>query len=212
MRTTDGRVPGRRGQATRRRLLDSTAKLLSRTCYRDVTVIDIARETRTSPATFYQYFPDVEHAVLVLAEEQVSDAVEVAELVVGDWRGRNGARRAREVVEGFLDYYERHRAVLRVVDLATVEGDVRFQRLRTRAMSSLTEALADAVAAAQADGRGGAGVDPRAAAFVLVAMLTHCAAHRPELESAGVSTETVVDAMVPIVHFTVTGRRLPPGR
>ena len=32
-------------------------------------VIDIAREAGTSPATFYQYFADVEAAILVLAEE-----------------------------------------------------------------------------------------------------------------------------------------------
>ena len=36
VRATDGRVPGRRGIATRRRLLDCTAELLSKTSYRDI--------------------------------------------------------------------------------------------------------------------------------------------------------------------------------
>src|SRR5690242_4103315 len=113
VRATDGRVPGRRGIATRRRLLDCTAELLAKTSYRDIKVIDIAREAGTSPATFYQYFSDVEQAVLVLAEELATDAAGLAQLVHGDWRGDRGIETARRVAEGFVDYYESHRAVFR---------------------------------------------------------------------------------------------------
>ena len=137
VRATDGRVPGRRGIATRRRLLDCAAELLTKTSYRDIKVIDIAREAGTSPATFYQYFPDVEQAVLVLAEELAGDAAYLAELVRSDWRGDRGAQTARRIVESFLEYYDRHRAVFRVVDLATEEGDLRFKQLRTRALGGI---------------------------------------------------------------------------
>ena len=50
--TTDGRVPGRRGLATRQRLLECTAELLVATPWRSIKVIDIAREAGTSPATY----------------------------------------------------------------------------------------------------------------------------------------------------------------
>jgi AcrR family transcriptional regulator len=66
------RPPGRRGQLTRRRLLDATMVLLETLPYRDVKVVDIAREAGTSPATFYQYFSDVEEAVLAIADEMAS--------------------------------------------------------------------------------------------------------------------------------------------
>ena len=69
--TTDGRVPGRRGRATRQRLLECTAELLVATPWRSIKVIDIARQAGTSPATFYQYFENVEAAITVLAEELV---------------------------------------------------------------------------------------------------------------------------------------------
>src|SRR5690606_17909694 len=69
LRAVDGRVPGRRGLATRRRLLDTLAEMLATTSYRDLKVVDVARVAGTSPATFYQYFPQVEAAVLALAEE-----------------------------------------------------------------------------------------------------------------------------------------------
>ena len=90
-----GVVVRSRGIATRRRLLDCTDELLTKTSYRDIKVIDIAREAGTSPATFYQYFPDVEQAVLVLAEELAGDAEYLAELVRGDWRGDRGAQTAQ---------------------------------------------------------------------------------------------------------------------
>jgi len=69
--TTDGRVPGRRGLATRQRLIEQTAELLLATPWRSIKVIDIARAAGTSPATFYQYFENVEAVITVLAEELV---------------------------------------------------------------------------------------------------------------------------------------------
>ena len=58
----DGRPLGKRGAQTRRRLLDATATLLETHGIRDLRVVDIARAVGTSPATFYQYFRDVEEA------------------------------------------------------------------------------------------------------------------------------------------------------
>jgi AcrR family transcriptional regulator len=208
VRATDGRVPGRRGIATRRRLLDCTAQLLGKTSYRDIKVIDIAREAGTSPATFYQYFPDVEQAVLVLAEELATDAADLAELVRGDWRGDKGAQTARRIVEGFLDYYERHRAVFRVVDLATEEGDLRFKQLRTRALGGITDALCDTIREFQHEGRLDADVDPTATAFIMVAMLAHCAAHRYGFEFWGVRTSAQVDTLSRVLYWNVTGRKI----
>jgi AcrR family transcriptional regulator len=208
VRATDGRVPGRRGIATRRRLLDCTDELLTKTSYRDIKVIDIAREAGTSPATFYQYFPDVEQAVLVLAEELAGDAEYLADLVRGDWRGDRGAQTARRIVESFLEYYDRHRAVFRVVDLATEEGDLRFKQLRTRALGGITNALCDVVRDFQHEGKLDPDVDPTATAFIMVAMLAHCAAHRYGFEFWGVRTAAQVDTLSRILFWNVTGRKI----
>ena len=48
-------------------MMDATGVLLETVAYRDLKVVDIAREAGTSPATFYQYFPDVEAAMLAMA-------------------------------------------------------------------------------------------------------------------------------------------------
>src|SRR5438552_9157947 len=104
--------------------------MLATTSLRDLKVIDIAREASTSPATFYQYFPDVESAILMLAEEMAISGTDMARLVRGpSWKGRAAYPTAEVLVEGVLDFWETHRAVLRVVDLATDEGDQRFHQI-----------------------------------------------------------------------------------
>ena len=118
VRTVDGRVAGRRGQATRQKLLDCLGEMLSTSPYRDVKVIDVARMAGTSPATFYQYFPDVEGAVLELAEEMAKEGAGLTDLVAGrSWVGKSGAAAAEELVDGFLAFWRKHDAILRVVDL-----------------------------------------------------------------------------------------------
>ena len=153
--TTDGRVPGERGRQTRQRLLDATVELLATTSWRSVKVTDIARQAQTSPATFYQYFANVEQAIQVLAEGMVDQAGQLAELVGGDWSPEASWGTALEVTEGFLGYWEDNRAVFRVVDLATEEGDGQLRGIRVRALNAVTVALAQVIAAASPSPEGG---------------------------------------------------------
>ncbi len=209
--TTDGRVPGRRGRATRQRLLECTAELLVATPWRSIKVIDIARQAGTSPATFYQYFENVEAAITVLAEELVEGAGVLADLVDGDWSEAVSWDTAVAVVEGFMEYWERNRAVFRVVELTTVEGDLRFQGLRVRALNAVTVTLARVIAG-NADRSGApAGTDPMAAAGTLIAMLAQVAGHRYGFEFWGIRTASLVDSQARLLHWSVTGRPAPDG-
>ena len=209
--TTDGRTPGRRGRATRRRLLECTAEMLVETPWRSIKVIDIARRAGTSPATFYQYFENVEAAITVLAEELVQGVGILANLVDGDWSEEASWSTAVAVVEGFMDYWERNRAVLRVVELTTVEGDHRFQGLRVRALNAVTVTLAKVIAT-QADVAGSpAGTDAMAAAGTLIAMLAQVAGHRYGFEFWGIRTASLVDSQARLLHWSVTGRAAPEG-
>jgi AcrR family transcriptional regulator len=219
---TDGRFPGKRGLATRQKLLDSTVELLSTTPWRSIRVIDIAKAAGTSPATFYQYFENVEQVILVLAEELVEGAGALADLVEGDWSDPVGWDTARRVVDGFMAYWERNRAVFRVVELATEEGDLRFRGLRVRALNAVTVSLAKVITIARAEvrgptsaGKGGragassggpAGSDPMAVAATLVSMLAHVAAHRYGYEFWGIRTASMSDVQARLVYWAVTGR------
>lgn len=203
----DGRLPGRRGRATRQKLLDATAALLETSSYRELKVVDIARKAGTSPATFYQYFPDVEAAILSLGEVMVLEGPMLAEPLNGPWTGRGGYTTALRLVEGFLQFWEQHEAVLRVVDLAIVEGDGRFRAIRNRLLEPVTFGLIDAITEHQSAGRLPGTVDPRAQAAVLLSMLAHVAEHRHGLEAWGVTHDQALESMARIVAWSVTGRR-----
>jgi AcrR family transcriptional regulator len=206
--TTDGRVPGRRGRATRQKLLECTAELLTSTSWRSIKVIDIARQAGTSPATFYQYFENVEQAILVLAEELMEGAAALAELVDGTWTATESWATATAVVTGFMDYWEANRSVFRVVELATEEGDLRFQGLRVRALNAVTVTLARVIGAGGA-AASPAGSDPMAVAATLISMLAHVAAHQYGFEFWGIRTTAMVDSQARVLHWAVTGRAGP---
>jgi AcrR family transcriptional regulator len=212
---TDGRFPGKRGLATRQKLLESTGGLLSTTPWRSIRVIDIARGAGTSPATFYQYFENVEQAILVLADELVEGAGELAALVEGDWSEPAGWDTACLVVAGFMAYWERNRAVFRVVDLATAEGDLRFQSQRVRALNAVTESFARVITLTRSGlrdrgaGTHAAGSDPMAIAATLVSMLAHVAAHRYGYEFWGIRTASMSDVEARVLYWAVTGRSAP---
>ncbi|MFD5162233.1 TetR family transcriptional regulator [Streptomyces hawaiiensis] len=208
MRTVDGRVAGRRGQATRQKLLDCLSEMLSSSPYRDVKVIDVARKAGTSPATFYQYFPDVEGAVLEIAEQMATEGAALTELLQGrSWAGKAGWQTAQELVDGFLEFWRKNDAILRVVDLGAAEGDKRFYKLRMKILNSVNNSLADAVAELQAKGRVDKDVNPAAVAGSLVAMLAAVASHQKGFSSWGVKQAELKPNLALLVYLGVTGRK-----
>ena len=210
LRAVDGRVPGRRGLATRQRLLACTLDMLGDHTYRDLKVVDIARTAGTSPATFYQYFPDVNTAILSLAEEMVVDASETLLGLVrdGTWTGAAGYENADAISGEFISMWERHWPLMRVMELTSAEGDERFRHVRTRLLNQFTLALADVIRGMEAK-RGGVATDPMATAGVLVSMLAHVAAHRYGFEFYGIRTEDLQTSMAHILYVTVTGQQPP---
>lgn len=203
-RASDTRRPGRRGQATRRRLLDTTARMLEESSYRDLRVVDIARRAQTSPATFYQYFGDVEDAVLRLAEEMEHVAGPELAALIRDhpWTADRVGETALGVADGFLEVWDRYRPLLRVVDLATDEGDERFRALRTRLLGQPAGALVEVIGVAGGEA-GRDGDDVRARAGVLVSMLAHVAAHHHGLEQWGAGPAALRRSMADVLVTTV---------
>ncbi|GAA3140557.1 TetR family transcriptional regulator [Streptomyces rameus] len=208
MRTVDGRVAGRRGQATRQKLLDCLSEMLSSSPYRDVKVIDVARKAGTSPATFYQYFPDVEGAVLEIAEQMATEGAGLTELLEGrTWTGKAGWQTAQELVDGFLEFWRRNDAILRVVDLGAAEGDKRFYKIRMKILNSVNNSLADSIAELQSKGRVDKDVNPAAVAGSLVAMLAAVASHQKGFSSWGVKQAELKPNLALLVHLGVTGKK-----
>jgi AcrR family transcriptional regulator len=211
MRAADGRVPGRRGMATRQRLLTRTADMLRTTSYRDLKVIDIAREAGTSPATFYQYFADAQAAILVLAEDLAVEGEKLARIVAdGSWKGRAGYQTTLDLVDAFVEFWGQHRPVLRVVELSATEGDRRFQAVRGRLLDAVAIELAAVIEGFQADGRM-PGIDARANAGVVVTLLANVASHQGSGDNWGLPPDHVRASLAHQAYWGVTGQK-PPAR
>lgn len=208
VRTVDGRVAGRRGQATRQKLLDCLSEMLSSSPYRDVKVIDVARKAGTSPATFYQYFPDVEGAVLEIAEQMATEGGQLTALLEGrSWIGKAGWQTAQELVDGFLEFWRKNDAILRVVDLGAAEGDKRFYKIRMKILNSVNNSLTDSITELQSKGRVDKDVNPAAVAGSLVAMLAAVASHQKGFQTWGVKQAELKPNLALLVHLGVTGKK-----
>ena len=201
----NGRVLGPKALATRERLLDETQALLENGSLRELRVVEIARKAGTSPATFYQYFKDVEDAVLCLAEQAGEDVPAVVEMIGGPWSGVAGLANARAVVDAFIRHWDENRAVLRVRNLASEEGDLRFQRVRRRTLSPVIEAFAEQFEGGLRAGTISSQIHPYAGAAALAAILERMAAYHVELEGFGMTRQDLVESCARILAQTLVG-------
>ena len=197
--------------ATRERLLEHTSHLLTTTRYRDLKVVDIAREAGTSPATFYQYFPDAESAVLALADRLVGEGGErlTTPLREATWEGRDAFEACGAIAAAFLDFWQDHTPLMAVIDMAALEGDERFRDCRTQLLAKFTRAASGVITEQQRLGVVAADIDPEATAMVLVSMLAHVAAHQVGIGIAGVDVPALRSAMARLIYTGVTGRTPP---
>lgn len=182
---TKDRPLGPRALRTRRKLLDATAGLLAERGLRELAVVEIARRAETSPATFYQYFGDVEAAALELASETTTEFADVLAALPDSFAGGDGLDQARAFVSRFLEIWDAHHAVLRVRNHAADEGDPRFRRVRRKALRPLLDRLAERLSGERGS--------RYARAAALATVLESLSAHYGELEQLGVDREALVE-------------------
>jgi AcrR family transcriptional regulator len=198
---SDGRVIGARAHRTRRKLLDATAKLLDERGALGLRVVDITREVGTSPATFYQYFPDVEEAILVLADEATDDTETLRPFIMTPWNDEDGVGHVQAFVAAFMEYW----VILRVRDLRAEEGDDRFWAVRRRGYAAIIPELTEKIEVAQRSGRVSKELNSYAAAAAAMAMLERLLTYRSVFRRRGVTKEAMAATLAAILYETVTG-------
>lgn len=197
---------GPRARETRQRILSCVSDMLTISSFRDLKVADVARRMGTSPGTFYHYFPDIETAVLALAEDMAGEGAYLRDLVKDhDWTIDGGQLAAEQLVNGFLDFWHKYGPLLGVLDLAALEGDRRFSTVRVHMLNAVTVALAD-VMDRLTQGRGGSERRPipsLAVAGALVGMLAHNSAYQEGFRLWQINVEQLRAAMVDIVRASI---------
>jgi AcrR family transcriptional regulator len=174
-----GQRIGSKGERTRQALIDATIKLLDSHGLRDVSVADVAREAKTSAATFYVYFRGVTEVVLAALETTSQTSPELETLIAGDWLGVGARDAAAKFVQAYTELWNRNGTVFRVRNLAAEEGDERFYEARMTAARPILQAISAAVERAQAAGRTPQDLTPQACAGTILMMLERLSAIGP---------------------------------
>jgi AcrR family transcriptional regulator len=202
----DGRVLGSRAESTRARLLEATSKLLAEQGVLELKIVDITREVGSSPATFYQYFVDVDAALLALADEATSDELPLVAHFETDWEAADGVQRAREFVDAYTRFWDDHNAVLRVRNLKAEEGHPAFRESRSSAHLLMIDAMSAMVERAQLAGRLPDTINPFVASTAVIAIMERLLPYRKEIARRGAPIEAQRDTVVELVHRALTGR------
>jgi AcrR family transcriptional regulator len=192
-----------RGRATRRKMLDALKSELQTRSIRDIKVVNIAESAGVTPAAFYQYFVDLDDAILSLADDMVTDARGLIDLMTGDWQN-NADQITNRMVEGFLQFWQKHEAVLRVIELAIDERDSRYNRLRAAMFAESTVALSFVIGNFKDAGVQPDDVEPRALAAALLAVLIHVSSRLWLYEEWGLRSEDIQRSIADILRTMVT--------
>ncbi len=202
----DGRVLGSRAESTRIRLLDATSKLLAESGVLELRIVDITREVGSSPATFYQYFVDVDAAILALADQAIRDEAPMVSHLATGWDDDDGLERARAFVDAYITFWDNNSAVLRVRNLKAEEGNAAFREARSKANLLLIQAMGKMVEQAQSAGRLPAEMHPFVTATAMIAVIERLLPYRTEIARRGAPAGTLRDTLALLVYRSLTGR------
>ena len=191
--------------ATRRRLLDATRDLLTRDGPFDLKLVDITREINASPATFYQYFTDIDHALLCLADDAMDSSADLLSFLEDPWQSEDDFPKARAFVDAYMQYWDLNGPVLRVRNLKAEEGESAFRVKRSESQVPLLEALAAMVDDSVKAGRLPKDANSIARGAAMLAMLERLTAYRDGLASRGTTAEALANTLTRILFQTISG-------
>ncbi|MGL5839250.1 MAG: TetR/AcrR family transcriptional regulator [Sphingorhabdus sp.] len=141
-----GQLLGAKGRQTRDRLLTTAAKLLKSRSPSELTVLEIAKKAKASPATFYLYFKDTEDAIFALAEQASAEVRDTLVTFEGDWDEEETLKHTRSLVIAFQKAWRNHREVLRARNAEADRGNNRFYYNRLHSAMPVLEAFAKRIA------------------------------------------------------------------
>lgn len=195
--STDGQPLGTRGLRTRQRILEAVARGIQENGLRGLRLADVAAEVGFSQPAFYQYFNDLDEAILALCEE-IGHLLPAFPFSESGWSdGDFSSESTRAFVSQFFEYWDQHRAVLWSRNVAVIAGDDRFQSVRDETFRPMGDAIRARIETGQREGRIDPSVSPRGLNAALVVMLDRIGMIGPQLiETWGTDTaEDLMDAL-----------------
>jgi len=211
-----GQSLGRKGHATRRKLMDAAERLLGTTSPVELTVVAIAQEAETSSATFYMYFKDVKEVLYALSQIAGQEMIQVSAVMDQSWDLERFEAHAIKLVRSYDAIWNKHRKILQYRNMEADRGEPEFEKLRMDSALPFVERLAREILAHSPEKGGPTLGEAYAIGSVLHASLERLAATDPEVikRSSGVNRLIAAQARViaEVMRSTTSGwKPLPKG-
>ncbi|HUD93994.1 TetR/AcrR family transcriptional regulator [Sphingobium sp.] len=146
-----GQALGRKGEESRRKLMDAVLSLLATEPVHKLSASRIARAASMASQSFYLYFKDIDEILCVLAEEAAADVDELVALLRSASQSTAPETLSRNLIDAHAAYWDRHRSILSARNYIADSGNRTFLRLRQEATMPVVYAMADRIQAAQPD-------------------------------------------------------------
>lgn len=194
--STDGQPLGLRGIRTRQRILEAVAEAIEQQGLRGLRLADVAEAVGVSPPAFYQYFNDLDEAILALCEE-IGGFLPPFSLEAGDLTEGDGpAESTHGFVTRFFEYWDANRAVLWARNIAVTAGDERFEAVRAETYRPMVDAIEKFIKTGQRTGRIDRNVSPVSLGAALTMALDRICMLAPQLEEWGTgSPDDLIDTL-----------------
>jgi AcrR family transcriptional regulator len=152
-RAVDGRRLKTKGANTRQRILDVLEELVDTTPLAELRMARVAEAADIGMSTAYSYFECLDDALLALVSQDKFAYAKPLALLRRPWSEEHAMAQASAFAGACLDFWDRHRAVLRMRNLKSDEGDMRFLNVRLSFTMPVLDALAEKITMVKAAGR-----------------------------------------------------------
>ena len=211
-----GQALGPKGHATRMRLLSAAERLLETKSPVDLTAVSIAKEAKTSSATFYMYFDDVRDILFALSMVAGAEVAEAMQTHEKSKRDGSAEERAAQLVKTFNKVWNKHRHVLRYRNMESDREDEAFERLRIEAYQRELAIIVNLLRGDDPEEERVTYGDAFALASVLHAAMEKLASLDPEIVRRGIGMKRFIAAQARIIaqamEDTPKWGRLPIGK
>lgn len=143
-----GQALGRKGEESRRRLLNATLDLIERDSAHKLSASRIAREAGMSSQSFYIYFRDIEEVLLALAQEAAAGLGDVISTLQDVAPGTPPEVLSTCFVESFSRFWDQHRPILNARNYLADSGNMAFLKLRQETTMPIIRGIAIHIEAA----------------------------------------------------------------
>jgi len=169
-------TPGRKGAATRARLMTGARDIIRDQSTMALTAISVSRKAGVASPSFYVYFSDIRALMLALAEDSAESLLVPATAFDTPWPPEDLLGWATDFVEDFVAARRAIAEILLYRNLEADRGDLAFDDARIRAGLPTLTALTDRMIAAWPMDEAPRRVDCFAESVILYASLERFAA------------------------------------